>query len=175
MIYQQSQWEQGPPSLKHCFSSHVGIGSRAQDFVGDDVITFLTSDSETILKSSKDNPWNVGAVDGNWSVNVFKDSSRLLWISSILFLEVVNETISKGCSTIMWRQDYSATNMYSKRWKFLYENWHVLLFFVVINNYTSFFFDTMRGDIIHGRSDILAVRWVLCHIAIFTPLITPTA
>ena len=37
---------------RHCFNNHVGIGSRAQDFVDDDVITFLTSDSETTLNWS---------------------------------------------------------------------------------------------------------------------------
>ena len=72
---------------RHCFNNHVGIGSRAQDFVGDYVITFLTSDSETTLNCSRDNPLNMGAVDGNWSVDVFKDSLRLLRINSILFLK----------------------------------------------------------------------------------------
>ena len=37
---------------RHCFNNHVGIGSRAQYFVDDDVITFLTSDSETTLNWS---------------------------------------------------------------------------------------------------------------------------
>ena len=45
---------------RHCFNSHVGIGSRAQDFVGDDVITCLVSDSETTLNCSRDGPWYMG-------------------------------------------------------------------------------------------------------------------
>ena len=51
---------------RHCFNNHVGIGSRAQDFVGDDVITFLTSDSETTLNCSRDNPWGQWMVIDQW-------------------------------------------------------------------------------------------------------------
>ena len=49
----------------HCFNSHVGIWSRAHDFVGVEVIIFHTSDSETTAKCSNDKPSNMEAVNVN--------------------------------------------------------------------------------------------------------------
>ena len=40
----------------HCLSSHVGIGSRACDFVGDELIIVRISASETTLNCSKEIP-----------------------------------------------------------------------------------------------------------------------
>ena len=43
----------------HCLSSHVGIGSRAHDFVGDELIIFRISASETTINCSKETPQNM--------------------------------------------------------------------------------------------------------------------
>ena len=75
-------------------SNHVAIGLRAQDFVGDDVITSLASDSEITLSCSRDDPWNMGAVEGNWSVDVLKilhDRCE----SVQFYFEVINGSISQ--------------------------------------------------------------------------------
>ena len=48
-----------PTVLSRCFIKRgVGIGSRQQDFGGDEIMMDLTSSSVTHLKSDKHSPWN---------------------------------------------------------------------------------------------------------------------
>ena len=52
-----------------------------------------------------DNPWNIGAVDGHWSVDTFKYSSGLLQISSIVFLKwstiVLAKDVAQSCGALI--------------------------------------------------------------------------
>ena len=73
------------------FNNQIGIWSRSQDFVRDDVITFLTSDSETTLNCSRDNPWNMGAVGGNWSVD-----GENVWMSYLFSLKLNEGKTEQG-------------------------------------------------------------------------------
>ena len=76
----------GINSSSHLLSSHVRIGSRAQDFVGDECIIFRISSSDTSVNESSTFPSKLLKL--SWKVcdvasGTFSESFRILFILSL--------------------------------------------------------------------------------------------